>query len=53
MDKTDVVVIGNKAEEYKSIFGEHRNGHRIIDLSGMGEDQNFNLEEVNYEGICW
>jgi GDP-mannose 6-dehydrogenase len=53
LDKTDVVVIGNKAEEYKSIFGEHRNGHRIIDLSGMGEDQNFNLEEVNYEGICW
>ena len=52
-DKTDVVVIGNRGKEYESIFREHRNGHRIIDLSGIGEAKDLNLDEVKYEGICW
>jgi GDP-mannose 6-dehydrogenase len=53
LDKTDVVVIGNNAKEYETILTEHRNGHRIIDLSGVGEEQNSYTKEANYEGICW
>ena len=53
LEKTDVVVVGNRGKEYESIFREHRNGHRIIDLSGIGEAKDLNLDEVEYEGICW
>jgi len=53
LEKTDVVVVGNRGKEYESIFREHRNGHRIIDLSGIGEAKDLNLDEVKYEGICW
>lgn len=52
MDKTDTVVIGHNAKEYEAFLTEHRNGHRIIDLSGIGEEQTL-PKEANYEGICW
>jgi len=52
MDKTDTVVIGHNAKEYEAFLAEHRNGHRIIDLSGIGEEQTLH-KEANYEGICW
>jgi len=51
--KSDVVVIGNQAEEHEAVLGRLRNSHRIIDLSGLQSAKNGNLNEVDYEGICW
>lgn len=53
LDRTDVVLIGNRTKEYETVFTDHRNGHHIIDLAGIGENQNSKLHEVHYEGICW
>jgi len=51
--QSDVVIIGNKAEEYEAVLNELRNGHKIIDLMGLESARNGNLSGVNYEGICW
>jgi len=53
LEQSEVVVIGNNSEEYKPVLGELRNGHKIIDLSGLRNEGNLILEEENYEGICW
>lgn len=49
----DIVVIGNRAEEHEAVLGDLRNGHKIIDLSGLKNGERVNVKEVNYEGICW
>ncbi len=51
--KSEVVVVANNSEEYKTVLQELRNGHKIIDLSGLHTDEQAKIEEVNYEGICW
>jgi GDP-mannose 6-dehydrogenase len=53
LKNSDVVVIGNKAKEHEVVLGELKNGHRIIDLTGLENAKNGNLKEVDYEGICW
>jgi GDP-mannose 6-dehydrogenase len=50
---SDIVVIGNNAEEHEAVLGDLRNGHKIIDLSGLKNGKHVNVKEVNYEGICW
>ncbi len=50
---SDIVVIGNSAEEHEAVLGDLRNGHKIIDLSGLKNVEHVNAKEVNYEGICW
>jgi GDP-mannose 6-dehydrogenase len=53
LEESEVVVIGNNAEEYRPVLDDLRNGHKIIDLSGLRNEGNLILEEENYEGICW
>ncbi len=53
LDQSDVVVVGNPSKEHEVVLGELKNGHKIIDLSGLQNAKNGNLKEVNYEGICW
>ncbi|MDZ7370278.1 MAG: nucleotide sugar dehydrogenase, partial [candidate division KSB1 bacterium] len=53
LEESDVVVIGNRNKEHEAVVGELKNGHRIVDLSGLENAVRENLDEVNYEGICW
>jgi GDP-mannose 6-dehydrogenase len=53
LERSEVVVIGNNGEEHERVFGDLRNGHRIIDLSGLLNGKHKNINEVHYEGICW
>ena len=53
LKESDVVVIGNRNREHEAVLGELKNGHRIVDLSGLENANKENLAEVNYEGICW
>jgi GDP-mannose 6-dehydrogenase len=50
---SDIVLIGNQAEEHEEVVGRLCNGHKVIDLSGLESAKNGNLNEVDYEGICW
>lgn len=51
--RSDLIVIGNNGEEHQRILDDLRNGHQIIDLSGLTNGKPTEMEEVNYEGICW
>jgi GDP-mannose 6-dehydrogenase len=53
LNESDVVVIGNRNKEHEVVLGELKNGHRIVDLSGLANANVETLSEVNYEGICW
>jgi GDP-mannose 6-dehydrogenase len=50
LENTDVVVIGNKAEEFRSITGLLRPDQIVIDLVRLFEDKSTG---GNYYGICW
>jgi GDP-mannose 6-dehydrogenase len=50
LENTDVVVIGNKAEEFRSITGLLRSDQIIIDLVRLFEDK---TTGGSYHGICW
>lgn len=49
LDSSDVIVIGNKAEEFKDLAGKRREDQLIIDLVRIF---NGNSDET-YQGICW
>ncbi len=49
LDSSDVIVIGNKADEFKDLAGKRRHDHLIIDLVRIF---NANSDET-YQGICW
>jgi GDP-mannose 6-dehydrogenase len=50
LENTDVVVIGNKAEEFRSITGILRPDQIVIDLVRLFEDK---TTGGSYFGICW
>jgi len=50
---SDVLIIGNKAEEYTDAFTKVKPETPIIDLAGLEAAQNGAVAEVNYEGLCW
>ena len=52
-EKADVLVIGNKAEEYVEAFEKVSPETPIIDLAGLDSAQNGTTAEVNYEGLSW
>ncbi len=51
--ESEVVIIGNRNKEHETVLEELKNGHRIVDLSGLRNATPETLAEVNYEGICW
>ena len=48
--KSEVIVVGNKAEEFKGIMGKVTTEQTVIDLVRINDDQE---SEGNYVGICW
>lgn len=49
IDLADVLVIGNRSEEFEQIKNKRRDGQMIIDLVRMFNDQS----DQTYQGICW
>jgi GDP-mannose 6-dehydrogenase len=50
LEKADVIVIGNKAEEFLSITETLRADQTIIDLVRLFQDR---TTAAGYQGICW
>lgn len=50
LEGADVIVIGNKAEEFRQIETQVRNGQVIIDLVRLFDRAS---NSNSYEGICW
>jgi GDP-mannose 6-dehydrogenase len=50
LEHAEVLVIGNKAEEFRDITARLRPGQKLIDLVRLFEDR---TTKEAYEGICW
>jgi GDP-mannose 6-dehydrogenase len=49
-EASDVLIIGNKAEEFRQVADQLRHDQKIIDLVRLFEGRESN---DSYEGICW
>ena len=47
---SDVIIIGNRADEFRSVGERLREDQRVIDLVRLFDGQTSNQ---NYQGICW
>ena len=50
LEHAEVIVIGNKAQEFTDVLGRTHNGQKVIDLVRITEGVRSN---GSYEGICW
>jgi GDP-mannose 6-dehydrogenase len=50
LEHAEVLVVGNKAEEFRDIAARLRPGQKLIDLVRLFEDR---TTDASYEGICW
>jgi GDP-mannose 6-dehydrogenase len=50
VEASDVLLIGNKAEEFRAVATLAREGQTIIDLVRLFEDR---TTGGNYQGLCW
>jgi len=50
LEQTDVLVIGNKAAEFREIEGQLRDDQIVIDLVRLFDGR---VSGENYQGICW
>lgn len=50
LEKADVLIIGNKSEEFRQIESKLRNGQIVIDLVRLFDGRR---SDDSYEGICW
>ncbi|MBA3321128.1 MAG: UDP-glucose/GDP-mannose dehydrogenase family protein [Pyrinomonadaceae bacterium] len=50
VDNSDVLIIGNKAEEFREIEAQLRGEQKVIDLVRLFDER---LTVGTYEGICW
>ncbi|HJR05860.1 MAG TPA: nucleotide sugar dehydrogenase [Pyrinomonadaceae bacterium] len=50
LEKADVLVIGNKAAEFREIEGRLRDDQTVIDLVRLFDGR---VSGDNYQGICW
>lgn len=50
LESSEVLVIGNKAEEFRQIQSQLRDGQTVIDLVRLFDGR---VSEGSYQGICW
>jgi GDP-mannose 6-dehydrogenase len=50
VESSDVIIIGNKADEFRGVDGQLREGQVIIDLVRLFEGR---TSSEKYQGICW
>jgi len=52
--ESEVIVIGNKAPEFRQVFDQQCQNHIVIDLVRISPDTDeLNAGNARYEGICW
>ena len=50
LNDSEIIIVGNQAEEFRSVAERLRKDHKLIDLVRLFKDRASN---ENYEGICW
>ena len=50
LDHADVIVVGNKSEEFAGLLKRINDGQRVIDLVRVADETS---RKGRYEGICW
>ena len=50
LESADLIVIGNKAEEFREVESQIRAGQIVIDLVRLFENR---VSDESYQGICW
>jgi GDP-mannose 6-dehydrogenase len=50
LDSSEVLIIGNKAAEFREIEGQLKDGQTVIDLVRLFENR---TSDDSYQGICW
>jgi GDP-mannose 6-dehydrogenase len=50
LESSDVLIIGNKAAEFREIEGRLKDGQMVIDLVRLFENR---TSDDSYQGICW
>ena len=50
LDNSEVIVVGNKAAEFREIEKRLRAGQTLIDLVRISEGR---TTDETYQGICW
>jgi GDP-mannose 6-dehydrogenase len=50
LESSEVVIIGNKAEEFRAVEGRLRSDQKVIDLVRLFEGR---TSDGQYDGICW
>jgi hypothetical protein len=50
LNDSDVIVIGNQAEEFRSVAERLRKDQQLIDLVHLFDGR---TSSENYQGICW
>ncbi len=51
--ESDMIVIGNRVQDYEIALKKMSEGKKILDLSMLNKTSDFNKNEIDYEGICW
>jgi len=49
LNDSDIVIIGNQAEEFRGVAERLRDGQQLIDLVRLYD----RTSHDNYQGICW
>ena len=50
LEHAEVLIIGNKAEEFREVATKFRSDQTLIDLVRLFDDR---LSNETYQGICW
>jgi GDP-mannose 6-dehydrogenase len=50
LNDSDVIIIGNQAEEFRSVAERLRKDQQLIDLVHLFDGR---TSSENYQGICW
>jgi GDP-mannose 6-dehydrogenase len=50
LEHAEVLIVGNKAEEFRDITTRIRNDQTLIDLVRLFEER---TTDGSYQGICW
>ncbi|HEY0077645.1 MAG TPA: UDP-glucose/GDP-mannose dehydrogenase family protein [Pyrinomonadaceae bacterium] len=50
LESSEVVIIGNKAEEFRAVEGRLRSDQKVIDLVRLFDGR---TSDAQYDGICW
>ncbi len=53
LEASDVIIIGNKSEEFREVEAKMREGQSMIDLVRLFAGRTTTAGDATYQGICW